>query len=183
MNSLDWLIVVIPLAVVIFFGVKTRKLATSVADFLAARRVAGRYLLCVANLEAGQGLVSLVSMWEMYFVSGFALRFWDNLTAPLSLIFTLFGYCIYRFRETRAMTMGHFLEMRYNKPLRIVAACIQSFTGIFSYSLFPAVGARCIMYFCELPEQFKLFGINCSTFVCLVALFLLIAVFFVCIGG
>ena len=78
MNILDWTIVIIPIFVVIFFGIKACRLATSVADFLAARRVAGRYLLCVANLEAGQGLVSLVSMWEMYFVSGFAIVFWYN---------------------------------------------------------------------------------------------------------
>ena len=71
MSILDWTIVIIPIFIVLFFGIKACRLATSVADFLAARRVAGRYLLCVANLEAGQGLVSLVSMWEMYFVSGF----------------------------------------------------------------------------------------------------------------
>jgi Na+/proline symporter len=183
MGIFDWLIVVIPLTVVLYFGIKTRKLATSVADFLAARRVAGRYLLCVANLEAGQGLVSLVSMWEMYFVSGFAIIFWYNLTAPLTLIFSLFGYCIYRFRETRAMTMGHFLEMRYNRSFRITAATIQVFTGIFSYSLFPAVGARCIMYFCNLPEHYQVFGLQCSTFVSLVILFLSVAVIVVCIGG
>lgn len=183
MNILDWTIVIIPIFVVIFFGIKACRLATSVADFLAARRVAGRYLLCVANLEAGQGLVSLVSMWEMYFVSGFAIVFWYNLTAPLALVFSLFGYCIYRFRETKAMTLGQFLEMRYNRKFRVAAAFIQVFAGIFSYSLFPAVGARCIMYFCDLPVTFQLCGMVCSTYVSLILIFLSVASLAVCMGG
>ena len=183
MNAIDWTIVFIPLVVVAYLGVRTRRMATSVADFLAARRMAGRYLLCVANLEAGQGLVSLVSMWEMYFVSGFAVVFWFNWTAPLTLVFSLFGYCIYRFRESRAMTMGHFLEMRYNRSFRITAAVIQVFSGIFSYSLYPAVAARCIMYFCGFPEHFTLLGINFPTFIVLVVLFLTMATVIVCIGG
>ncbi len=183
MKTIDWFIVIIPVLTVLYFGIKTSRLATTVADFLAARRVAGRYLLCVAHLEAGQGLVSLVSMWEMYFISGFAIVFWYNLTAPLTLVFSLFGYCIYRFRETRAMTMGQFLEMRYNRPFRILAAFIQVFAGIFSYSLFPAIGARCLIYFCDLPEKFSIFGISFSTFTALVFLILFGAAFAVCMGG
>lgn len=183
MTAADWIIVIVPISIVLFFGIKACRLATSIADFLAARRVAGRYLLCVANLEAGQGLVSLVSMWEMYFASGFAIVFWYNLTAPITLIFSLFGYCIYRFRETKAMTMGQFLEMRYNRPFRITAAFIQVFAGIFSYSLFPAVGARCIMYFCDFPEKVQLAGLNFSTYNLLIIIFLFTAAFAVCMGG
>lgn len=183
MSSIDWFIVIVPLMIVGYFGMKTHGLVTSISDFLAARRVAGRYLLCVANLEARQGLVSLVSMWEMYFVSGFAITFWFNWTAPLMIVFTLFGYCIYRFRESRALTLGHFLEMRYNRPFRTTAAIIQVFAGIFSYSLYPAVSARCIMYFCDLPDHYSLWGFHCSTFISLIILFLFISTIIVCIGG
>ena len=38
--------------------------------------------------------------------SGFAWGEWGSLTTPLSIFLVLSGYCYYRYRETRAMTMG-----------------------------------------------------------------------------
>ena len=79
--------------------------------------------------------------------------------------------------------MGQFFEIRYNRKFRITAACIQIFSGIFSYSLFPAISARCIIYFCDLPEKFQIAGITLSTFVVMVGLILAAATFAVCMGG
>ena len=43
MTWLDWIIVAIPLMVVLIIGLKSQQYVKSVADFLAAGRVAGRY--------------------------------------------------------------------------------------------------------------------------------------------
>jgi len=183
MSWIDWIIVTVPLLVVLFIGLKSQKYVRSVADFLAAGRVAGRYVLCVAGAEAGMGLISLVAVWEQYYMVGFAIGFWSTIAAPLGLLMSLTGYCTYRFRETRAMTMGQFFEIRYNRAFRIFAAILQSLSGVINYAIFPAVGARCMMYFLDLPVHFYVGGWKFSTFGLLMLMFLGVAVFIVTMGG
>ncbi len=183
MHWLDWFIVVVPLVTVIVIGLKSQKYVKTVADFLAAGRVAGRYVTCVAGAEASMGLISLVATWEQYYKSGFAFSFWSSLTMPLGLLFSLTGYCTYRFRETKAMTMGQFMEMRYNRSFRIFAAIVQSISGIVNYAIFPAVGARAIIYFLDLPHYLHLGSLTIPTFGALMLLFLGIAIWIITMGG
>ncbi|MBU0716420.1 MAG: hypothetical protein KJ964_13780, partial [Verrucomicrobia bacterium] len=183
MHWIDWIIVAVPIFVVVYIGFKCQRYIKGVSDFLAAGRVAGRYVIAVASGEAGMGLISLVAIFEMYYNSGFALGFWGSITAPISIVIALTGFCIYRFRETRAMTMGQFFEIRYSKSFRIFAATLQSISGVINYALFPAVGARCIIYFCGLPLQVEILGLMFPTFGLLMAGFLGIAVLIVMLGG
>ena len=183
MYWLDWIIVFIPLLIVLVIGLKSQKYVKSVADFLAAGRVAGRYVLGVSAGMAGMGLISLVGSWEVSYNTGFAVGFWNQITAPLGLLFGLFGYCGYRFRETKAMTLGQFFEIRYNRAFRIYAGVLQSISGVINYAIFPAVSARCIMYFLDLPIYFHFLGLRFSTFFLLMLLFLGIAVWIVTMGG
>jgi len=183
MHWIDWIIVCVPLMVVLGIGLKSQRYVKGVSDFLTAGRVAGRYVVCVASGEAGMGLISLVAVYEAMYKSGFAYNFWQQMLIPIGMIMALTGYCTYRFRETRAMTMGQFLEIRYNRPFRILAASLQSTSGILNYALFPAVGARFLIYFCDLPLQISLGGWVFPTFALVMALFLSLAVLVACLGG
>ena len=183
MHWIDWVIVILPLFIVLFIGLRTRRYVTGVADFLTAGRVAGRYVVSVASGEAAMGLVSLVAIFEMYYNSGFAFQFWSGITAPIGLFMGLTGYCIYRFRESRAMTMGQFFEMRYSRKFRIFAAILQSLSGVVNYAIFPAVSARFIIYYCNFPHNFDFLGMTWSTFHVVMLLFLSIAVVIVTLGG
>ena len=183
MHWLDWLIVIVPIIVVLWTAMKSQRYVTSVADFLAAGRVAGRYVTAVAGGEAAMGLISVVAMMEMYYKVGFGVSFWSTLTAPLTLLFALTGYCSYRYRETRAMTMGQFLEMRYSRGFRILAACLQAFSGVVNYAIFPAVGARFLIYYLDLPLKVDIFGWMFPTFGLVMAAFLGIAVLIISLGG
>jgi solute:Na+ symporter, SSS family len=183
MHWIDWLIVCIPLLIVAVVGIKTQKYVKGVADFLTAGRVAGRYVICVASGEATMGLISLVAMYEVYYQSGFAYGFWGSIASPIYMVIGLTGYCVYRFRETRAMTMGQFLEIRYSRSFRIFAAALQSISGIINYGLFPAVGARFIVYFCDLPLEVLIGGWVFPTFALVMVIFLAVAVFVATMGG
>lgn len=183
MHWIDWIIVCIPLLVVLGIGLKSQRYVKGVSDFLTAGRVAGRYVVCVASGEAGMGLISLVAVYEAMYKSGFAYNFWQQMVIPIGMIMALTGYCTYRFRETRAMTMGQFLEIRYNRSFRILAACLQSTSGILNYALFPAVGARFLVYFCDLPLQISFGGWVFPTFALVMVIFLSLAVLVACLGG
>ncbi|MBR6373181.1 MAG: hypothetical protein IKS20_08360 [Victivallales bacterium] len=183
MGWLDWVLIWVPLLIVVYFGLKSQKYVKSVADFLSAGRIAGRYLICVAGAEAGQGLISVVATMEMYYRSGFAISFWSTLTAPVGMILGLVGFCTYRYRETKVMTMGQFFEIRYGKAFRVVAAVIQSFSGIVNYAIFPAVGGRFLVYFLGLPITFQFLGITWSSYAVVMFIFLAVALFIACLGG
>lgn len=183
MHFIDWIIVGLCLALVGGIGFYTQRFIKGVSDFLAAGRVAGRYVLSVAGGEATFGLISAVAIWEMMYKSGFALGFWQQIGTPIALIITLTGFCIYRYRETRSMTLGQLFEIRYSRRFRVFAGVLQSISGIINYGLFPAVGARFVMYFCDLPPQLHFFGAEWPTFAVLMAISLAIAVLLATLGG
>ncbi len=183
MHFIDWTIVIACVFFVAYIGFRTQRYVKGVSDFLVAGRVAGRYVLTVSNAAAILGLVSVIAMFQVYYASGFAYSFWEMVATPIFLVVALTGYCTYRFRETRALTMGQFLEIRYSKPFRIFAAILQSISGILNYAVFPAVGARFIVYYCDLPLTISIYGWVFPTFALLMAGFLALAVLIVSLGG
>ena len=183
MNWIDWILFAIPIAIVIAAAIKAQRYVHGVADFLSAGRIARRYVLCVAEGESGFGLVTLVGSLEAYYNSGFAYGFWNSILMPIGMVLGLVGFATYRFRETRAMTLGQFFEMRYNRSFRMTASGIQLLSGFLNYAIFPAVSARFLMYFMRLPVSFSVCGLQVSTFSATMALALALACFIACAGG
>ncbi len=183
MQWFDWLILILPTLGVLGLAVYSRRYVRGVADFLSAGRVCGRYVISVADLANALSIIGLVAYVEVHYRTGFALSFWNALTGPLGIFLGLFGYCTYRFRETKAMSLGQFLEMRYNRPFRIFAAALRSLSEMLANMIMPAVAARFFIYLLDLPHTVQLFGFTMPTFILIVVLCLTIAIGIICMGG
>lgn len=183
MHLIDWLIVIVPVSLVVFLALYSRRYVRGVVDYLAAGRVAGRYVISAGDLTAGLSVITLVALVESKYQVGYALSFWEYLVIPIGIIMSLTGYCIYRFRETRSLSIGQFLEMRYSKPLRIVAATIRTLAEMITNAIGPAVAANFFIYFLGLPHKVMIFGINMPTFGLIVAFSLCLCMVVIWPGG
>ncbi|MBP5300861.1 MAG: hypothetical protein J6Y80_05605, partial [Victivallales bacterium] len=147
MSILDWLIVLLPVAFVMYMAFHSRSYVRSVADYLAAGRICGRYVISVADVANALSIIVLLTQVEMQYKTGFAMSFWNNIIAPLGLVLSLTGFTVYRFRETRAMSLGQWLEMRYSRSFRIFAAALRSVSEMLCNMIMPALAARFFIYF------------------------------------
>ena len=181
MHWIDWTIVAACLAGVIGITAYAQRYSRTVADFLAANRMAGRYLLTVSS--GFMGTISLVALWEMVYSTGLTTQWWQQMGAPVGLFLSLTGFIVYRFRQTRALTLAQFLEARYSRRFRYYAGFLCWIAGVLNYGIFPAVTARVLIVFLGLPESFQVFGFACPMFPAVMAVYLLIAVFIACSGG
>ncbi|MBO4513577.1 MAG: hypothetical protein J5746_12505 [Victivallales bacterium] len=183
MSWFDWLIVVVPIIFVYCVGIYCMRFVRGVADFLAAGRVCGRYVLCVGDVANALSIIGMVSYIEIHYRTGFALAFWSSIMTPLGIFMSLMGFFTYRFRETRALSLGQFLEMRYSRGVRIFASGLRSVAEMLANMIMPAIAARFFIYFWNLPSHFNFLGLQINTFVFLCFFFLTIAISLICMGG
>ena len=106
MHWVDWSIVFGAALFFIASAFLTKKYTRSTTDFLVANRCAGRYLLTLAEGAAGLAAIWIVAQWQMNYRVGFAAGWWQNLAIPIMMITGLLGWVIYRYRETRVLTLA-----------------------------------------------------------------------------
>jgi SSS family solute:Na+ symporter len=183
LTLIDWLIVSITI-ILLYYGVRlSKKLVRSVADYLSAGRSVGRYLLTVSHGMAYVGAITIIGSWEMNYIAGFTQHWWGFTMALVMLIIAASGWVVYRFRETRVLTVAQFLEVRYSKNFRIFAGILAFLSGILNFGIFPAVSARFLIYFIGIPASFHACGLEIPTFPLVMASFLLLSFYFVFVGG
>ena len=179
----DWLIVVIPTVFVLGVGVYCRRYAKDVTGFISSGRVCGRYVILVGDVAEALSVLQVLAFIEVHYKTGFAANFWTALLTPISIIMGLFGYCYYRMRETKAQSLGEFLEIRYSRKLRVFAAALRSISEIFANMILPALAGRFFIYFLGLPQTLHIFGFEVSTFQLVMLISLFLVVFIIWCGG
>ena len=183
MHWIDWSILALFVIILVAIAIYTRQYTKSVADFLVANRCAGRYLLSMSQGISALGAISVIALFQMYYNAGFTATWWVFLREPTMLLIVISGWVIYRYRETRVMTLAQLFEVRYGRPFRVFCGIIAWFAGIINMGIFPAVTARFFIYFCDLPQTYGLFGLQCSTFATIMILELSAALLFTFAGG
>ena len=176
---IDWLIIAVVLLGMIYSVSFTKGLMKSVTDFLSAGRTAGRYLISVSQGAAGLGAISIVSFLEVGYITGFSFQWWGLSQGIIVLAITASGWVIYRFRQTRSLTLAQFFEKRYSRKFRIFAGIVAFVCGIINFGIFPAVGAQFFISYCGFPDSF----IGIPTFPLVMIILISIALYFVYTGG
>ena len=183
MHTIDWAIVIGLLAILTVGALSTRRYTKSVSAFLAAERCGGRYLISVAMGMAMMGVISLVWLFEQNYDVGFTSVWWGLMEGPVMIIMAITGWAYYRFRQTRALTLAQFFEMRYSRNFRIFAGIVAFLAGIINFGIFPSVGARFFIWLCGLPSDFPVLGMTWSTYPVVMLVLIGISLVFTFLGG
>ena len=164
MTNIDWFIIFLFSILLIGIAYFTNRQTKSVASFLSSERLAGRYLLTIAQSMAFLSAIGTIGQFESYYRNGIGGMWWGMLLMPVGIIIALSGFVAYRYRETRALTMAQFLEMRYSRKFRVFSGIIAFFSGVLNCAVFPMVTANFIIYFLGFPLTFEFLGISFSTY-------------------
>ncbi|MBO4491041.1 MAG: sodium:panthothenate symporter [Lentisphaeria bacterium] len=183
MTWYNWLIAIVPFSFVLYMAFHTRKYIRGIPDFLAGGRLCGRYLLSVGGMEAGLSVMFLIAYIEVHYRTGFSTGFWGGFAAPISLIVSLTGFVTYRLRETKALSIGQFLEMRYNRPFRLFCACLRTSVELLSNMILPAISARFFIYLLGIPHYIDIFGFKIQSLALVIGIVLILAATILLAGG
>jgi solute:Na+ symporter, SSS family len=168
MSLLDWAIMAVPLLIVMIISWHTKRHMRSVADFLSAGRLAGRYLVGTSVGTASFGAITAVMVFEIMCRAGLTVTWWEIVLGPFGGAIILFlavsGFVIYRYRETRALTLSQLFEIRYSRNFRIMAGSLCFISGLINFAIFPAVSARFFVNYIGLPQSVAVFGHSLPTF-------------------
>lgn len=184
MHWLDWMIVGIPLAVIIGMAFYSQRYARGVVDFLAAGRVAGRYVISVGDLAAGLSVITLVAGSEQNYQTGYGISFWNHIIAPVGVVLALTGFCTYRWRQTRCLSKGQFIELRYgSKSFRVVTATVSTISEMVTNALGPAIATNFFIYYLGLPHRIMICGISLPCYAIIVVMCLTLAMLIIWPAG
>jgi len=183
MGLLDWSIVIVFLIFIVWMGIYSMRYVRSITDYLACGRVCGRYVISVADVANGLAVVVMIGAVEAGYKSGVMYGFWSSISLPLGMFMGLAGFVTYRFRQTKAMSFGQFIEMRYSRGLRIFASTLRAIADMLANMILPALAGRFFMYFLDLPASYNLFGFQISTFMTIMLVCLTLAISMILFGG
>lgn len=183
LHLFDWTLIASVLGGLFLLALHSRRYTRNVTDYLAANRCAGRYLLTMSDGMAALGAIAVIANFQKFYEAGFAAAWWGFMMGPLAMVAALSGWVVYRYRQTRVLTMAQFFEMRYNRRFRVFSGILCFISGVLNYGVFPGITAKFLIHFCGLPQSVDVFGIALPTFQLLMGLILTVAVLIALFGG
>ncbi len=183
MHLIDWILVALPVLVVAGVTLYANRYLKSVADFMSGGRLAGRYLLSTARSEMGAGAIGYVAMFEWFSKGGFPVTWWGQIASPVALVLAISGFVVYRYRQTRALTLAQFFEMRYSARFRFATGLLGFIAGVLNFGVIPVIGGKFMVHFLDLPQVIPFFSFGIPTYLVLMGGFLTLTTLITISGG
>lgn len=129
-------------------------------------------------------MITLVAGSEKYYQTGGAIGFWGAIAAPVGIFMALSGYCIYRWRQTKCLSIGQFLELRYgSKFFRVFCAVLRVIAEMTTNAMGPAIATNFFIYYVGLPHKIMIFGVGLPCYTIIMFLCLVLAILFIWPAG
>ncbi len=157
--SIDWTILGVLFLALLAMAVWINGKCRSVADYLVSGRKVRVWLGMGAGIAGEIGLVTIVGTCEQGYMRGFGFVLIAIMSMMIMVpLFGVFGFGIERFRASKAMSVPQYIEMRYDKRLRIMSGFFNSFAGVLQMCVFPIIGAGFLRVLIGAPEVAFMLG-------------------------
>jgi SSS family solute:Na+ symporter len=139
-STLDWVIVVVYLAVTIVVGILANRYIKDMADYIVAGRSLKSFISVASMLGSEIGLVTVMYTAQKGFTGGFA-AFHIGLVAGVgSLFIGLTGLIVVPLRKTGVMTIPEFYGRRFGPGVRVFGGLLLTLAGILNMGVFLKAG-------------------------------------------
>ncbi len=183
LSNVDIAVIVLPIVIAFVVTIYMKQFTRSVADYLAAGRTAGRYLISTAQMEMHTTAIGVVGAMEVFSQAGFSMSLWGGFAGFFYFLLSISGVVTYRFRETRSLTFHQFFEKRYSKGFRVFATGVNILSSLLTLGIGPVIAARFFVYFLGLPINTNLGFVTMPTTALVMVVVTGLALYFAFSGG
>ena len=174
MNIIDIIIISIYLITIGYVGLYTRKYVSDFSDFMVAGRKMNLSLAVVTMLGTELGLITVMYNSQAGVLNLFS-AFHIGLAAFLvTFLIGLSGFVIVKLRALKVKSIPEYYEIRFGEKVRIIGAVMLCLGGILNMGLFLKVGAIFVQ---------TIFGLDDSMMIFIMAILLMLVLFYTISGG
>jgi SSS family solute:Na+ symporter len=150
-SAIDWVIVVVYIAITLAAGLAGKKYISDATDFLLAGRHLGKFI-GIATLAATEiGTITFMYYAELGYKTGFS-SFVNGLIAGGVMIFLgATGFMIFKLRDLGLTTVPEFFEVKYSRRLRLIAGILVAVGGLLNMGVFLKVEGTFLTIIAGLP--------------------------------
>jgi solute:Na+ symporter, SSS family len=153
-TAIDWVIVIVYLAVTMAAGLLGRKYVLGLADFLVAGRALGPYI-GIATLAATEiGTITFMYYAELGYKTGFSSFINGLISGGVMIFLGATGFMIHKLRESGIMTIPEYFERKYSRRLRLLTGVLVAVGGILNMGVFLRVEGTFLTIIAGLPLDY-----------------------------
>lgn len=142
---IDTIIVVAYLGISLLIGIKVKRYAGSMVNYIGAGRKIGPWLGVATMTGTELGLVTVMYSAQKGFTGGFAAFHIAVIAGVATLFVGLTGFIVGPLRRLRVLTIPEFYEKRFNRKIRVLGGILLVFAGVLNMGLFLKVGSMFIV--------------------------------------